>query len=510
MRARSTPLYVLTMASLLLALDGCGDSGAKKATNSCDSDDECGGGVCFDTSCYTACTAQDDCDQDEVCARRTADVGQQSEICVTASAFEGCTEDSACEDLVTGACKEAFCDQTSTLCSLRALEEGIPCDTRDGQVGACAAGACVKDEACEPICEGKACGDDGCGGTCANDVTANACADWNGSGHGDEAAEAFRHWDGEDPAVVQASCAGCHTTSGYLDLLGADGSASGSVDADHEPEAEGVTCQACHGDFDDFGVQRVIASVTFPSGAVIEDADNTTKLCATCHQGRESFVSVEDAITVAGVGEDEESESLTFKNIHYLAAGATLFGGDVHGAYEYPGQTYAGRFNHYGGQSGDCQGCHDSHTLGVETATCFGCHSEALDVVGFRKGLSEDYDGDADTSEGISHEVTGLTELLYAALQAYCAAQGNPIVYASGAYPYFFNDSDGDGQLDAEEGVYFNAYNHFTPISLRATYNYHYAIKEKGAFAHNAWYVMQVLYDTIEAVGGDVTGLARP
>jgi hypothetical protein len=45
---------------------------------------------------------------------------------------------------------------------------------------------------------------------------------------------------------------------------------------------------------------------------------------------------------------------------------------------------------------------------------------------------------------------------------------------------------------------------------MKAAYNYQYYQKDPGAFAHNAKYVMQVLYDSIEAVGGDTKGLVRP
>ena len=42
-----------------------------------------------------------------------------------------------------------------------------------------------------------------------------------------------------------------------------------------------------------------------------------------------------------------------------------------------------------------------------------------------------------------------MSETLYAAMQAYAAntaAGVDPIVYDAHAYPYFFNDTDGDGE----------------------------------------------------------------
>ncbi len=39
------------------------------------------------------------------------------------------------------------------------------------------------------------------------------------SGHADATAEAFVHWDAEDPAVVPGACARCHSSAGYIDFL---------------------------------------------------------------------------------------------------------------------------------------------------------------------------------------------------------------------------------------------------------------------------------------------------
>ena len=68
---------------------------------------------------------------------------------------------------------------------------------------------------------------------------------------------------------------------------------------------------------------------------------------------------------------------------------------------------------------------------------------------------------------------------------------------ASHAYPYFFNDA-GD------------RYGTWTPRLLRAAYIYQYAQKDPGGFAHNGDYVMQMLYDAIADLGGDVSTMTRP
>ena len=59
------------------------------------------------------------------------------------------------------------------------------------------------------------------------------------------------------------------------------------------------------------------------------------------------------------------------------------------------------------------------------------------------------------------------------------------------------------------------AYTEWTPRLLRAAYNYQYAQKDPGLFAHNPDYAAQFLYDSLEdlAAGGvkvDMTGMVRP
>ena len=112
---------------------------------------------------------------------------------------------------------------------------------------------------------------------------------------------------------------------------------------------------------------------------------------------------------------------------------------------------------------------------------------------------STDYDGDGDTDEGIAGEVAGMADALYAAMQAYAEATDgvSAIVYDSHAYPYFFDDAG-------------ERYATWTPSLLKAAYNYQYAQKDPGAYAHNAKYTLQFLYDGIENLGGDVSGMTRP
>jgi hypothetical protein len=95
----------------------------------------------------------------------------------------------------------------------------------------------------------------------------------------------------------------------------------------------------------------------------------------------------------------------------------------------------------------------------------------------------------------------------YAADNAGTAA----IVYDSHSYPYYFIDTDEDGVSGGpSEANYGNRYASWTPALLRAAYNYQYSQKDPGAFAHNGKYLLQLLYDSLRDMGGDVGGMTRP
>ena len=113
-----------------------------------------------------------------------------------------------------------------------------------------------------------------------------------------------------------------------------------------------------------------------------------------------------------------------------------------------------------------------------------------------------DYDGDGNTSEGIYDELVGLRDKLGAAIRTYGSEHDAPICYAANSYPYWFIDGDGDGSCSTAEAVTANAFASWTARLLRATYNFQMASKDPGAFAHNAKYIIELLYDSITDVNG--------
>jgi hypothetical protein len=259
--------------------------------------------------------------------------------------------------------------------------------------------------------------------------------------------------------------------------------------------------------------------VPFPSGKTVSFSEKDDKgvykdavpanLCLECHQGRQSTAALNARI---GNAEDDKvpDKKLGFSDVHYFAAGASLFGNDAQVAYQYPDKAYVGRNMHAPGYQ-DCTQCHSTHELTLNFDKCVTCHAGAKTPQDIRM-TKDDIDGDKDVKEGISGELATMEEKLYAAIQAYAKdVVKAPIVYDVTAYPYYFADANGNGKVDKDE----KPYTEWTPRLLRAAYNYQYAQKDPGLFAHNSKYAAQFLYDSLEDLGKggvkvDLTGMVRP
>lgn len=329
---------------------------------------------------------------------------------------------------------------------------------------------------------------------------ASIVAEWSQSAHADATAEAFTHWN--DEGEVPGECALCHAGTGFRDYYGIDGSAVGTIDSTISIGGV-IDCDTCHKE----GVEA-ITEVSFPSGVSMAALDNSAT-CMTCHQGRLSGPGVEAAL--AGMEVDTPNPELRFLNPHYRAAAATLFGSEVSGMYEYDGQSYLTRFEHVPSAQA-CATCHEPHTLEVRVETCKTCHASAEEPAAIRVNRV-DFDGDGTGLTGISHEIAAMTGILSEHIRAYAAnVAGTPVIYAEN-YPYFFVDTNANGEVDDGENAFPNAYNAWTPRMMRAAYNYQFVKKDPGAYAHNPRYTLQILYDSIADLAGpldrDVSMLTR-
>jgi hypothetical protein len=363
----------------------------------------------------------------------------------------------------------------------------------------------------------------------------------NDSGHFDTSAEVYRHWDEDTDHLVDPSCARCHSQEGFLFR------AKYGIDQTIPAElSSGMTCESCHETDADFSplnnnvpARRYIASVKFPhpvtatstqiaavtitNGAEGTEAEDDSYVCMTCHQGRESTLTV-DAFNPVPVA----TFTLSFRNVHYLPAGGTQYGNVAAVAYQYAGKTYAAPWNHgtvYTGtypqpanHRAQCNYCHmqnGSHSFNAQFVTaCVECHgNQTLDEITPAFRPEDNWDNDPATKP--KAEVAVFAARLLAAIQAYCAAAADSLTppagasytaYSGASYPYWFKDTNKNGVVDAGE----TAAMRFDSKSLRAAFNYQYVQKEPGAWAHNNPYIVQILFDSIEDLGGNTTGLKRP
>jgi hypothetical protein len=343
--------------------------------------------------------------------------------------------------------------------------------------------------------------------------------EWQKSPHNDITSEAFKHWDTADPKEIPTTCAKCHSTPGYQDFLGADGSKAGVVDK-AAPTGTTIECMACHND-----AAIAHTDVTFPSGITISDLGPEAR-CMECHQGRESKISVDkqitdtfkldpvkdlDTVVKPVITKDAAGKPVTntfgFRNVHYFAAAATQYGTLAKGGYEYDGQSYDGKFQHPAPYD-TCVGCHNQHSLELKIEDCATCHTGVKTVDDLKKirmnGSVMDYNGNGDVKEGVQAEYAGLQEMLLTAIKAYAKEVAKAdIGYDAATYPYFFGDANANGKLDKDEKPFAA----WTPRLLKAAYNYQVAGKDPGAFAHNAKYIIQLMHDSIADLN---TKLAKP
>ena len=319
-------------------------------------------------------------------------------------------------------------------------------------------------------------------------ANSGAIAYWFRSAHADAASEAFSRWD-EDEGI-RPTCAICHAGEGFRAYHGLDGSEPG-VPTENIPAGGVVDCDTCHNP----GLKD-ITEIAFPSG-VMHPVVGVEAACMTCHQGRSAGVTVENA--VGDKPADTPDASLRFVNPHYATAAATWLGGIGGAGVQYPGLSYSGRFFHSKPVS-TCNSCHEPHTLEVQADSCQTCHQ--ADSPQAIRIARQSYDGSGDTSKGIREDIATNAALLLEMVGRYAdEIAGAPLVYDGDRYPYFFADANRDGRADELDGRPVN-YGSWTPRSLRAAYNWKLVTADRGAYAHNPHYALELLHDSIADLAG--------
>jgi hypothetical protein len=168
---------------------------------------------------------------------------------------------------------------------------------------------------------------------------------------------------------------------------------------------------------------------------------------------------------------------------------------------------YHGRFGHVTSHD-ECTDCHDAHTHKIRTDDCMGCHGEVslastdgafdygnalLELRSIRQlGSFTDFDGDGTVTEGIKAEIDGLKAILLTAIQEYASSESDWIVWSGSRW---YVDQNQDGVYDAGDTTRYE--NRWTPRLVKAAFNFEYPDKDPGAYAHNAKYVIELLYDSI-------------
>ena len=323
----------------------------------------------------------------------------------------------------------------------------------------------------------------GCGEP--NISSSEAQDSWAASAHGQSESAAFTHWDEDVPPEIPVNCAKCHSTPGYLDYIGADLSTTNQVDLP-APVGTTIECEACHNQASE-AKQTVLMPSNIEVGGLGQEAN-----CMECHQGRASSIQLADEI--AGQPEDTVNSELKLPNIHSNPATAIFYGSETMGGGEYPGASYESKFPH---NNDTCITCHDPHALQVQIEKCSACHLGATTLDGIRsiRLTGTDYDGDINIKESLTGEIQTMMDNLLATIQLYAAS-------TPGAEPITYN-----GRFLNQAG---EPYTTWTPRLLQAAYNYQYVAMDPGGYSHNPKYIMQLLYDSIENLGGTTRGMTRP
>jgi hypothetical protein len=227
----------------------CGDNGCGGSCGSCSSGkEECAGGECvcshidcggqccsFSSNCWQGHCCEPDCD-----GKECGDDGC-GDLCGECPDLHICTNDDTCD------CQHETCDGVCCESGRKCFEgeccnpncDGKNCgdDGCGGQCGECVGdGLCIEGACCVSECQGKECGEDGCGGTCGecfgaqDECTAGICQcipDCAGKDCGDDGCELTcgECSDSEQFCDEEGLCKDCGPgTSCYAEEWGALGS----------------------------------------------------------------------------------------------------------------------------------------------------------------------------------------------------------------------------------------------------------------------------------------------
>jgi hypothetical protein len=277
------------------------------------------------------------------------------------------------------------------------------------------------------------------------------------------------------------ACVPCHTGEGYVAALAGEAPTAHFIPP---TEKNFLNCATCHDSAAPAAKRHVrqIDNVVFPSGLSVTTGENS-KICFTCHGGRTSKATVDNAVPSGGV--------YAFVDPHFLPAAAVLLGPLARGGYEYADRDY-------------------TNVLSVVhiSASCVPCHMAAGPAENWNLGghALAMTDGSAQNTTACSSirchgpvtsfdvrgtDTRGTLDSLLALLDTALAAKG--VVKASPfESPYFDNIAVMTAPPFPQAAL------------LRATYNYKFVYGDPGAYVHNWWYAAQLLYDSLDELDDGV------
>lgn len=250
----------------------------------------------------------------------------------------------------------------------------------------------------------------------------------------------------------------------------------------------------------------------FQSGVTVtaEELD-VNRICFECHKGRTGSTAVT-------TDEAEGTQIYSFSYLHYAPSAAILFGNDSQMVPTYADKTYAGQFVHPGGYQFGCVDCHNVHDTNnnqVETnmmtnpeESCAGCH-----------GVGQDYDAVDLQARTEAFSIRLLDTLLPAYEAAYTAELETGLQDLFTALNAAADNADKLNLLAA----HIEGRTNYAPTAQLAKASNVWKIftyedgspdgpvhGHGGSWAHNSEFARQVMYDAIEDLEGDLTGLTRP
>jgi len=357
-------------------------------------------------------------------------------------------------------------------------------------------------------------------------------------------------WDKTEDTVPgdrtgRADCQRCHTATGLQNYLNAtklnnDDDLTNDVvydpldnDFSHLVDWSSTTgsgqnellyCWGCHSD--NSGGLRNPGPVTADYGTTYPDI-NGSNVCMACHTGRESGDTI-----AASTG---DFSNLSFINSHYLAAGGTVFAAtgyeyDVDGdsaTDDYANVSYYAHdqigmgtdadladYEAANGTNGPCVGCHMTSDAGhlflpvdvddttdkitaITSTICIECHDGSHGAAFVAEG------GDATDVQAAADFLNTEEENFEAALDVLETALQAKGIFFAASYPYFFNDTDGSGTLDAVEIDRSNGFKNWGDATtgkptMGAAFNFNLLAHDPGAWAHNRYYTKRLIFDSLE------------